>query len=98
MATPKPRTLLRKMVNQGQRLRIVYQDYVVVDAVPNSVFEIHLLENARLYFGEVNVGTLKSVVHFLRDVEEIRSSLDYTPLSLYSEAIHYQRHSRAQFG
>ena len=33
---------------------------------PNSVFENHLFENARLYFGKVNVGALKSVVHFLR--------------------------------
>ena len=88
MATPEPRTLLRKMVNQGQWLGIVHHDHVLVDAVPNGVFEIHLFENARLYFGKVNVGALKSVVHFLRDVEEIRSSLDYTPLSLYSEAIH----------
>src|SRR6516162_10026228 len=76
MATPEPRTLLRKMVNQGQWLGIVHYDHVVVDAVPNGVFEIHLFENARLYFRKVNVGALQSVVHFLRDVEEIRSSLD----------------------
>ena len=76
------------MVNQGQWLGIVHHNHVVVDAVPNRVFEIHLFENACLYFGKVNVGALEGVMHFLGDIKKVWSGLDYTPLGLYSEAIH----------
>jgi hypothetical protein len=53
VATPEPRTLLRKVVNQGHRLRIVHEDHIVVDTVPHGVFEVHLFEDARLDLGKL---------------------------------------------
>src|SRR4030095_5697820 len=47
--------------------------------------------------GEINFSALKSVVHFLRDREEIGCALNHSPLRAQSETIHEQGERRNYF-
>jgi hypothetical protein len=94
MATPDPRAFLLVMLDQRQRLRVVHNDEVVIEKVAHAVLVNHLLENFLFNLGEIDLSTLKGIVHFLCDREKIGCALNNAPLGTQPEAIHEQRERR----
>ena len=86
------------MLNQGQRLRVVHNDEVVLEKIAHTVLVNHFFENFFFDGGEINPAALERVVHFLRDREKIGCALNDAPLGAQPEAVHEQRERRNRLG
>jgi len=86
------------MLNQRQWLRVVHNNEVVVEKIAHAVLVNHLFEDLFLDPGKIDFSALKGIVHFLRDGEKIRGSLNHSPLGAESEAVHEQSERRNYFG
>src|SRR4030095_1166975 len=97
MTAPEPRALFLVMLDQGERLRVVHDDEVVIEKVADAILVNHLLEDIFFDLGKIDFCTLQGIVHFLRDGEKIRSALNHSPLRAQSETIHEQSERRNYF-
>ena len=86
------------MLNQGQRLRVVHNDEVVLEKIAHTVLVNHFFENFLFDGGEINPAALERVVHFLRDRGKIGCALNDAPLGAQPEAVHEQRERRNRLG
>src|SRR5438876_11475748 len=79
------------MLDQRQRLRIVYDYKIVFEEVAQAIFVNHSFINFLFDAGEIDLGALERVVHFLCVRKEIRRSLNDAPVSAQTEAVPQQR-------
>ena len=90
VAAPDPRTFFFVMPDQRKRLRIVHDHKIVVQEIAHAVLVNHLFINFLFDAGQVDLGALERVVHFLCDRKEIRRSLNDAPFSAQTEAVPQQ--------
>ena len=76
----------------------MHNDHIVIDVVAGGIFKGNLLINLRFELGKVDVVALKSVMHFLRDAEEIGAPLDDAPAGLDPSGVHQESHRREKVG
>ena len=88
VTTPEPRTLFVIVLDQRQGLRIVHDHKIVFEEVAHAVLVNHLFEDFFLDAGEIDLPSLKRVVHLLGDREEIGCALDDAPLGAQTEVVH----------
>jgi hypothetical protein len=65
VTTPDPGTFLPVKFYQWQRLRIVHDDEVVAEEIPDAIFVDHLFENFLFDSGQIDLAALQRVVHLL---------------------------------
>ena len=76
MTAPEPRAFFLVVLDQGERLRVVHNDEVVIEKVADAILVNHLFENFLFDAGEIDPGALERVVDFLCDREKIGGALD----------------------
>jgi len=86
------------MLDQRQRLRIMYDHEIVPDEIANAVFINHLFEDFFFDAGKIDLAALQRVMHLFGDREKIGRALNDTPFGLQAETVHEQRHGRKHLG
>ena len=76
----------------------MHNDQIVIDVVAHRIFKGDLLINLHFELGKVDVVALQSVMHFLRDAEEIGAPLDDAPAGLDPSGVHQEGHRREKVG
>ena len=81
VAAPNPGILFLIVLDQRKRLRIVDDDIIVIEVVPNRILMDHAFVDLQFEVREVDIAALQCIVHFLGDIEEVRRALDHSPFS-----------------
>lgn len=98
MAPPDPGAALAIVLDERQGLRIVDDDKVVIQLIPEGILVNDVFVDLGLQVREADRGPLQGVVHLLGDAEEVGRTVDSTPAGADSHAAHQQSQRGEQFG
>ena len=71
----------------------MHDDHIVIEVVAGGIFKGNLLINLRFSSVRLMSSPCKSVMHLLRDAEEIRAPLDDAPAGLDPSGVHQRKSS-----
>ena len=98
MTAPEPRAFFLVMLDQGERLRVVHNDEVVIEKVADAILVNHLFEDLFFDLGKIDFSALEGIVHFLCNGEKIGRALNHAPFGAEAKAVHKQRERRDRLG